>query len=80
MWERARDYNDHIEYTRQNKAAKLQEFQREVKERVKRIEEQKQRVLARKTMLEVVYIYADIASDGSSLIKRLGSLYVKFIF
>lgn len=53
MWERARDYNDHIEYTRQNKAAKLQEFQREVKERVKRIEEQKQRVLARKTMLEV---------------------------
>ena len=52
-WERAKYYNEQMEQIRQEKAQKLAEFQREVRIRVKRAEEQKQEAMLAKTYREV---------------------------
>ena len=52
-WERAKYYNEQMEQIRQEKAQKLVEFQREVRIRVKRAEEQKQEAMLAKTYREV---------------------------
>ena len=52
-WERAKRYNEEIENRSQEKASRLLEFQREVKLRVKDIQEEKQRALLAKTYRDV---------------------------
>ena len=54
-WERAKRYNEEIENRSQEKASRLLEFQREVKLRVKDIQEEKQRALLAKTYRDVSY-------------------------
>ena len=55
-WERARRYNEEVENCSQEKVTRLHEFQREVKKRVKQMEEEKQRVLLAKTCRDVRYL------------------------
>lgn len=52
-WDRAKYYNEHVDQLRQEKAQKLLEFQRDVRIRVKRMEEHKQEAMLAKTYREV---------------------------